>query len=174
MRDSKMLRNILDYDQKLFVFSFNKNIRTDTSLHHNSLVSTNKKNESIDSENLKLHFRITKAKSQYSQYFCSYLVCFRIDRLWHRLAISTMIRRVGLHESRVWLIRNLIRRFHSWVSFPLSIRLRGLRRIEIRVIVITNKAKRVDIGMVAGIANKVMYNWCSEIGFSAVAVLLGK
>ena len=40
----------------------------------------------------------------------------------------------------------------------MSIRLRGLRRIEIRVIVITNKAKRVDIGMVAGIANKVMYN----------------
>lgn len=169
-----MLRNILDYDQKLFVFSFNKNIPTDTSLHHNSLVSTNKKNESIDSENLKLHFRITKAKSQYSQYFWSYSACFHIDRLWHRLAISTMIRRVGRLESRVWLIRNIILRFRRWVSFHLSILLRGRRRIEIRAstVFIASKARRLDIEMAAAIANKVMVDWCSEIRFGAVAVLL--
>lgn len=47
MRDSKMLQNILDYDQKLFVFSLNKNRATDTTLHHNSIVSSNKKNEGI-------------------------------------------------------------------------------------------------------------------------------
>jgi uncharacterized protein YpmS len=101
MRDSKMLRNILDYDQKLFVFSFNKNIPTDTSLHHNSLVSTNKKNESIDSENQKIHFRITKTKSQYSQYVSSYSVSFQIDRLWHQLVISMMIIKVHQGKTKV-------------------------------------------------------------------------
>lgn len=62
-----MLRNILDYDAKIFVFSLNKNPITRSTLHHNSIVTSNKKNESIDSENEKLHFRITKAKSLYSQ-----------------------------------------------------------------------------------------------------------
>lgn len=67
MRNSKMVRNILDYRQKLFVFSLNKQTVVDTTLHHNSMVSTNKKNYSIDSENKRLHCRITKAKSQYSK-----------------------------------------------------------------------------------------------------------
>ena len=44
MRDTKMLQKIYDYDQKVFVFSLNKNRATDTTLHHNSIVSANKKN----------------------------------------------------------------------------------------------------------------------------------
>ena len=49
MKDSKMLQNILDYDSKLFVFSMNRNHpRTHSTLHHNSIVSSNKKNEFID------------------------------------------------------------------------------------------------------------------------------
>jgi len=67
MRDFKMIRNILDYDSKIFVFSLNKYPRTHSTLHHNSIVTSNRKNESIDSANEKLHFRISKAKSLYSQ-----------------------------------------------------------------------------------------------------------
>jgi hypothetical protein len=40
-----MLKNILEYNQKLFLFSLNKKLATDSSLHHNSMVSNNKKNE---------------------------------------------------------------------------------------------------------------------------------
>ena len=39
-----------------------------SSLHHNSLVSNYKKSKKIDSDNAKIHFRITKTKSLYSQY----------------------------------------------------------------------------------------------------------
>lgn len=51
MRDSKMLQNILEYDQKYFVFSLNKNQITENLLHHNSIVSGNKNNQQIDQEN---------------------------------------------------------------------------------------------------------------------------
>ena len=63
-----MLRNILEYDSKEFVFSLNGNKRINNSLHHNSMVSTSRKNKRIDVDNERIHFRITKAKSLYSQY----------------------------------------------------------------------------------------------------------
>ena len=69
-----MLKNILEYDSKEFVFSMNGNRKTNDSLHHNSLVSTYKKNRRIDVDNERIHFRINKAKSLYSQYVPIYSV----------------------------------------------------------------------------------------------------
>jgi hypothetical protein len=62
-----MLRNILDYDCREFVFSFNSQRDTGSTLHHNSMVSNNLQSYRINLENEKIHFRITKAKSLYSQ-----------------------------------------------------------------------------------------------------------
>ena len=52
--------------------------RANNSLHHNSMVSTYKKNKRIDLDNEKIHFRITKAKSLYSQYLPIYPASFQI------------------------------------------------------------------------------------------------
>lgn len=46
--DTKMLRNILEYDQKQFVFSINYLPNGNSSLSHNSMISHNKNSHRID------------------------------------------------------------------------------------------------------------------------------
>lgn len=69
--DAVMLRKILEYDRKLFVFSLNQDpsggSNGSPSLHHNSRVTQLKTTTKIDDENKQIHFRITKAKSLYGK-----------------------------------------------------------------------------------------------------------
>ena len=69
-----------------------------SSLHHNSLVSNYKRSKKIDSDNAKIHFRITKTKSLYSQYWNFYSAFF--PRKWpgwilNKLGIAIGIARSG-------------------------------------------------------------------------------
>ena len=66
-QDARMLRNILEYDQRAFVFSLNSDRSREGTLHHNSRVANFRNTCKIDSENEKIHFRITKAKSLYNK-----------------------------------------------------------------------------------------------------------
>jgi hypothetical protein len=66
-QDAKMLRKILEYDQKLFVFSLNSDRPSKGFLHHNARVAHSKNHFKIDEENEKIHFRITTAKSLYNK-----------------------------------------------------------------------------------------------------------
>lgn len=62
-----MLRKILEYDRRLFVFSLKTERPNNTLLHHHSRVAQFKKEEKIEEENERIHFRITHAKSLYNK-----------------------------------------------------------------------------------------------------------